>query len=66
MSVGTIIALIVLVEAIVLSVAVRWLVTGLRSAECREWPPIMPLGSTTALPAPREAAVRSEEVAAVS
>lgn len=66
MSVGTVVALMVLVETIVLFVAVRWLVTGLRSAECREWPPIMPLASSGAVPAPREVNARSEEAVGVS
>ena len=65
MSVGTFVTLMVLIESILLFIAVRWLMTGLRSAECREWPPVLPLPSST-VPTPRDAAVRSEEPVAVS
>jgi hypothetical protein len=62
-SVGAVVTLMVLVESIVLFVAVRWLMTGLRSAECREWPPIRPLAAASNLATTRDAASRTEESA---
>lgn len=63
MSVGTFVTLIVLAESIVLFVAVRWLVAGLRSAECRDWPAVRPLASVTNVPGPRESGSHAEEPA---
>ncbi|HSP38951.1 MAG TPA: hypothetical protein VLR26_14495 [Frankiaceae bacterium] len=40
MSVETVILLVVLLESLVLVGTVRWLVSGLRSSEGQEWPPI--------------------------
>jgi hypothetical protein len=66
MSVGTTIALLVLLEAVALLGAVRWLMSGLRSAECHDWPPIRPLAPSSAVPGPRDAPTTGEKIAAAS
>jgi hypothetical protein len=66
MSFGALVALMVLAESLVLFVAVRWLVNGVRSAECIDWPPVMPLAPAGAVPGPRDSSARGEDVAAAA
>jgi hypothetical protein len=67
MSIGSVISLVVLLEILILAAAVRWLITGLRSAECREWPAIKPISAISTLPNPRDEVARSDDqVAAAS
>jgi hypothetical protein len=67
MSVGTIIAVLVAVESVLVLAAVRWLVKGLREAVVQERPAITPLAPVIGLPTPRDtASLRDEQVAAAS